>query len=91
MNSDLNAATSISVNSAAIMIDFDSEFSNFVVSIFVNLNSKISDFAGFEFSKSNSDCAVSDSVCLVSEFSVSTCADFDKSISVITLSDYVLL
>ena len=45
MNSDLNSAASVSINSATVMTDSISEFSNSTVSIFVNLNYEISDSA----------------------------------------------
>ena len=57
------------------------------ISVSINLNSKISYFEGFEFFKSDSDFAVSGSVCSVSKFSVSVCVDLDKSNSVVSFSD----
>ena len=42
------------------------------------------------FFKSDSVSIVSNSVCTVSEFSISAWADFDKSIFAVTLFDFVL-
>ena len=83
MNSDLNSAAFVSINSVAVMIDSVSEFSNSSVSISVNLNFEILDSVGFKFFKSDSASAVSE--CFISAY-----ADFDKSVSAVTLSNYVL-